>query len=84
MIQPFESLVSSCRIQPTTLVWNSGITNWKPVSELIGANAAGASRPILRLRVTDAEGLRLQPSQIITRNLLRFADGLSAFYLVGD
>jgi uncharacterized RDD family membrane protein YckC len=38
---------------------------------------------MLRLRVMDAQGLRLQPSQIITRNLLRFADGLPGLYLVG-
>ena len=38
---------------------------------------------LLRLRVTDAQGLRLQPSQVIMRNLLRFVDALPLFYLVG-
>lgn len=38
---------------------------------------------ILRLRVVDAEGLRLQSSQIVIRNLLRFVDMIPAFYLVG-
>jgi uncharacterized RDD family membrane protein YckC len=38
---------------------------------------------LLHLRVMDRQGLRLQPSQIVTRNLLRFVDGLPAFYLVG-
>src|SRR5205814_10664211 len=38
---------------------------------------------LLGLRVMDRQGLRLQPSQIITRNLLRFADGLPLFYLLG-
>jgi len=38
---------------------------------------------MLRLRVVDRQGLRLQASQIITRNLLRFADSLPLFYLVG-
>jgi uncharacterized RDD family membrane protein YckC len=38
---------------------------------------------LLRLRVLDAEGLRLQPSQIVLRNLLRAVDVLPAFYLVG-
>ncbi len=38
---------------------------------------------LLRLRVMDAEGLRLQFSQIAIRNLLRFVDILPAFYLVG-
>ncbi len=37
----------------------------------------------LRLRVMDAHGLRLHPSQIVIRNLLRFADMLPAFYFVG-
>ena len=38
---------------------------------------------LLRLRVMDAQGLRLQFSQIVIRNLLRFVDFLPAFYLVG-
>jgi uncharacterized RDD family membrane protein YckC len=38
---------------------------------------------MFRLRVLDADGLRLQPSQIIVRNLLRFVDSLPALYLVG-
>ncbi|HEV2695959.1 MAG TPA: RDD family protein [Verrucomicrobiae bacterium] len=38
---------------------------------------------MLRLRVVDAYGLRLQFSQIVIRNLLRFVDMLPAFYLVG-
>jgi len=38
---------------------------------------------LLRLRVMDEQGLRLQLSQIIIRNLLRFIDSLPALYLVG-
>ncbi len=38
---------------------------------------------LLRLRVMDERGLRLQFSQIVIRNLLRFIDMLPAFYLVG-
>jgi uncharacterized RDD family membrane protein YckC len=38
---------------------------------------------LFRLRVVDAEGLRLQFDQIVTRNLLRFVDSLPLFYLVG-
>ncbi len=38
---------------------------------------------LLRLRVADAQGLRLQFSQIAIRNLMRFVDSLPAFYLVG-
>jgi hypothetical protein len=38
---------------------------------------------LFRLRVVDAEGMRLQFDQIMTRNLLRFVDMLPAFYFVG-
>ena len=38
---------------------------------------------LLRLRVVDASGLRLEPSQVMIRNLMRFIDGLPALYLVG-
>src|SRR2546423_8429085 len=40
-------------------------------------------KKMFRLRVIDAEGLRLQFNQIVTRNLLRFVDSLPAFYFVG-
>ena len=48
----------------------------------------GVARPdgrqaFFRLRVVDAEGMRLQFNQIVTRNLLRFVDSLPAFYFVG-
>jgi uncharacterized RDD family membrane protein YckC len=38
---------------------------------------------LLGLRVVEASGLRLRPSQIIVRNLLRFVDMLPGLYLVG-
>lgn len=38
---------------------------------------------LLRLRVADAHGLRLQGSQIFMRNVLRFFDMLPFFYLIG-
>ncbi len=38
---------------------------------------------VMRLRVMDAQGLRLQFHQVLMRNLLRFADLLPACYLVG-
>jgi uncharacterized RDD family membrane protein YckC len=40
-------------------------------------------KKLLRLRVVDAQGLRLHFSQIVLRNLLRFVDMLPGFYLVG-
>jgi uncharacterized RDD family membrane protein YckC len=38
---------------------------------------------LLRLRVMDAQGLTLRFSQVVIRNLLRFADSLPLFYAVG-
>lgn len=38
---------------------------------------------LLRLRVMDVHGLRLQFSQIMIRNLMRFVDSLPAFYALG-
>jgi uncharacterized RDD family membrane protein YckC len=38
---------------------------------------------LLRLRVVDAAGFHLEPSQVIIRNLMRFIDGLPALYLLG-
>lgn len=38
---------------------------------------------LLRLRVVDAEGMRLQFNQIVVRNLVRFVDALPVFYFVG-
>jgi uncharacterized RDD family membrane protein YckC len=40
-------------------------------------------KKLLRLRVVDVEGMRLQFNQIVVRNLLRFVDSLPAFYFVG-
>jgi uncharacterized RDD family membrane protein YckC len=38
---------------------------------------------VLRLRVVDAQGLKVQFSQIVIRNLLRCIDMIPVFYLVG-
>lgn len=40
-------------------------------------------KKLLRLRVVDAEGMRLQFNQVVIRNLLRFVDFLPLCYLVG-
>lgn len=40
-------------------------------------------KKLCRLRVVDAEGMRLQFDQIVTRNLLRAIDMLPIFYFVG-
>ena len=38
---------------------------------------------VLGLRVVDDRGLRLRPSQVVVRNLLRLVDSLPVFYCVG-
>lgn len=38
---------------------------------------------VMRLRVMDANGLKLGPSQLILRNLLRFVDSLPVLYFLG-
>jgi uncharacterized RDD family membrane protein YckC len=40
-------------------------------------------KKLCRLRVVDAEGMRLQLDQVVTRNLLRAIDMLPAFYFIG-
>jgi len=40
-------------------------------------------KKLLRLRVVDAEALKLQFNQVVLRNLLRFVDCLPVFYFVG-
>lgn len=52
------------------------LTEWAWRGQTIG-------KRLLDLRVVEASGLRLRPSQIIVRNLLRFVDLLPAFYLAG-
>jgi len=49
---------------------------WWLRGQTLGKRAVG-------LRVVDAQGLRLDFSQIVIRNLLRFIDLLPGFYLVG-
>jgi uncharacterized RDD family membrane protein YckC len=52
------------------------LLEWKWRGQTIG-------KRLLRLRVMDVEGMRLQFNQIVVRNLLRFVDALPAFYFVG-
>jgi len=46
-------------------------------------NGQTLGKRLLRLRVNDVNGLQLQFSQIVIRNLLRFVDSLPVLYLVG-
>ena len=52
------------------------LTEWYWQGQTLG-------KKLLRLRVMDEQGLRLQFSQIVIRNLLRFIDSLPALYLGG-
>lgn len=53
-----------------------GVAEWLWRGQTVG-------KRLLRLRVVDAAGLRLEPSQVVVRNLMRFIDGLPVLYLVG-
>jgi uncharacterized RDD family membrane protein YckC len=52
------------------------LTEWYWQGQTLG-------KRLLRLRVMDEQGLRLQFSQVVIRNLLRFIDSLPGLYLVG-
>lgn len=52
------------------------ILEWRWRGQTVG-------KRLCRLRVVDAEGMRLQLDQIVTRNLLRAIDMLPAFYFIG-
>jgi len=52
------------------------VLEWRWRGQTIG-------KRILEIRVIDAQGLRLQLSQVVLRNLIRFVDILPAFYLIG-
>ena len=52
------------------------VTEWRWRGQTIG-------KRLLRLRVMDVQGLRLQLSQVIVRNLLRFVDSFPILYTIG-
>lgn len=59
-----------------TSIGYSMVLEWYWRGQTLGKRA-------LRLRVMDADGLRLHPTQIVIRNLLRFVDMLPLFYFTG-
>lgn len=59
-----------------TTIGYSVVMEWSFRGQTVG-------KKLLRLRVVDAGGLRLQVHQVLMRNLLRFVDMLPAFYLLG-
>jgi len=60
----------------TIYIIYASLTEWLWRGQTLGKRVMG-------LRVVDARGLRLEPSQVIVRNLMRFLDGLPLLYLVG-
>ena len=54
----------------------AGLTEWLWRGQTIG-------KRLMNLRVVDADGLRLRPSQVVIRNLMRSVDLLPGIYLVG-
>jgi uncharacterized RDD family membrane protein YckC len=54
----------------------SAVAEWLWRGQTVGKRLMG-------LRVVDARGLRLEPSQVMVRNLMRLLDGLPVLYLVG-
>ncbi|MGH9593928.1 MAG: RDD family protein [Bryobacteraceae bacterium] len=58
------------------LIAYGSLTEWFWRGQTLGKRVMG-------LRVVDSRGLRLEPSQVIVRNLMRFLDALPALYLVG-
>jgi uncharacterized RDD family membrane protein YckC len=52
------------------------LTEWLWRGQTIG-------KRLLGLRVVEASGLRLRPSQVVVRNIMRFIDLLPGLYLVG-
>ena len=41
----FEALVRAGRVQPTTLIWHEGMTNWLPLSQVAPEVLAAAALP---------------------------------------
>lgn len=54
----------------------SALAEWMWRGQTVG-------KRLMRLRVVDAGGLRLEPAQVIVRNLVRLIDMLPVLYLVG-
>ena len=52
------------------------LMEWRWQGQTIG-------KRLMKLRVLDSQGLNLQFSQVVIRNLLRFADALPMFYMAG-
>ncbi|CAN5829401.1 hypothetical protein BH11VER1_BH11VER1_04330 [soil metagenome] len=66
----------------TILIQFIFIESSKMVMELLWRGQT-LGKKVLGLRVVDERGLKLRPSQVVIRNLLRFVDGLPLFYALG-
>lgn len=66
-----------------TMIAGFALTIGYPIAMEWYLRGQTVGKKMLRLRVMDEQGLRLQFSQVVMRNLLRFIDCLPGFYLVG-
>jgi uncharacterized RDD family membrane protein YckC len=73
--EDIEAAVNIVAYFVLTLAYGA-LTEWLWRGQTVG-------KRLLGLRVVDARGFRLEPSQVIVRNLMRFIDGLPLLYLVG-
>lgn len=89
MGQALEKLVNPLAIFGEDLAIAVNVIAYFAISLIYAAAAEWAWRGqtvgkrLLGLRVVDSRGLRLEPSQVIVRNLVRFLDALPLLYLVG-
>jgi uncharacterized RDD family membrane protein YckC len=73
--QDFSDAIKIIAVFAISLIYMS-LAEWLWRGQTVG-------KRLLRLRVVDAGGFRLEPSQVIVRNLMRFIDALPALYLLG-
>ena len=82
LLKPLASLAPDYYAAIVTLSYFAINLLYSMIAEIIWRGQTPGKR-LLKLRVVDANGLRLDASQIIIRNLLRPADMLPVFYLLG-
>ena len=82
LLRPLASLAPDYYAAIVMLIYFAINLLYSMVAEIVWRGQTPGKR-LLKLRVVDSQGLRLDGSQIIIRNLLRPADMLPVFYLLG-
>ena len=82
LLKPLASLAPDYYAAIVTLSYFAVNLVYSMIAEIVWRGQTPGKR-LLKLRVVDAQGLRLDASQIIIRNLLRPVDMLPVFYLLG-